>query len=144
MKRRTAIRNITLISLGGAILYSCKGTASTDEVMSELTEFIIPGIKDLRSGDFVLMMAHDCLPPEVQQKFSDGLKTFADSGFVSMSPEKRNEFVNALDSDAKTFYEMVRQGTIENFTSSKDYLEKVKNITTLIPPKFQACVTVNA
>jgi len=161
MKRRAAIRNVILVSAGAALLYSCKEKAATitlkhipltgaeEELLTELTETIIPktdfvGAKDLKTADFVFMMVDDCLDPETQQKFSAGMKAFDKSGFVKMSPEKRNEFIKSIDGDAKVFFEMVKQGTIENFTSSKEYLEKVKNVTTLIPSKFQACVTVNS
>lgn len=156
MKRRTAIRNVVLVSAGAAFLYSCKEKAATitlrnipitgaeEGLLNELTEVIIPGIKDLKSGEFILMMADDCLPPEDQQKFLAGMKIFNDKKFLKMSPEKRKEFLATLDGDAKMFYGMVKQGTILNFTTSQAYLEKVKNVTTLIPPKFQACISVNS
>ena len=161
MKRRTAIRSIVLISAGTALLYSCKEKAASvslqhipltgadEDMLAELTETIIPktdfpGAKDLNSGGFVLMMCDDILPPEAQQKFSAGMKAFTDAGFTKMSPEKRKEYIDSLSGDAKEFFEMVKQGTIANFTTSQEYLAKVKNVTSLIPPKFQACVPVNS
>ena len=159
MKRRAAIRNVILVSAGAAFLYSCKEKAATitlkhipvtgteEELVSELSEVIIPktdfpGAKDLKTSDFIFIMVDDCLSPEEQQKFIAGMKVFSESGFLKMSPEERKDFIAKADGDAKMFFEMVKQGTIENFTSSKEYLEKVKNVTTLIPPKFQACVAV--
>jgi hypothetical protein len=161
MKRREAIRSVVLISAGAAFLYQCKEKAATislkqipltgaeQDMINALTEFIIPrtdfpGANDLKTGDFVLMMADDCLPPEEQKKFESGMKTFTEKGFVKMSPEERNQFVASLDGDAKVFFEMVKQGTIENFTSSEKYLKEVRDVTDLIPPKFQACVPVNS
>jgi hypothetical protein len=141
MKRRTAIRNVVLMSAGVAFLYSCKEDA---DLLSELTEFIIPGIKDLKSPEFVTLMADDCMPPEDHKKFTDGKNAFGKAKFVRMSPGERKDFVSKLDGDAKFFFEMVKQGTIYNFTTSQEYLANVKNITTLVPPKFEACVTVNA
>ena len=155
MKRREAIRSVVLISAGAALLYQCKERVATialknipltgaeQEMMEELTEFILPAT-NLKNADFVLMMADDCLSPEQQEKFLSGLKVFARKGFTRMSSEERGQYVNALEGDAKIFYDMVKRGTIENFTSSEEYLRDVKNITTLIPPKFQACVAANS
>jgi hypothetical protein len=154
MKRREVIRSIVLVSAGAAFLYQCKEKAATialknipltgpeQDLMTELTEFILPST-DLRNADFILMMADDCLSPELQEKFQSGMKAFTEKGFIKMSPTERDQYVNALDGDAKIFYQMVKQGTIENFTSSENYLKEVKNITSLIPSKFQACVAVN-
>jgi len=155
MKRREAIRSIVLISAGATFLYQCKEKAATvtlknipltgaeQDMMTELTEFILPAT-DLKNADFILMMADDCLSPEDQGKFEAGMKAFTEKGFTRMSTEERDQYVNTLDGDAKVFYQMVKQGTIENFTSSEKYLKEVRNITTLIPPKFQACVAVNS
>jgi len=161
MKRREAIRNVVLVSAGAAFLYSCKEKAASitlknipitgaeEDLLSDLTETIIPktdflGAKDLKTGEFILTMVDDCVGPEEQQKFIAGLKAFDKAGFIKMSPEEKKEFIDKLDGDVKLFYEMVKQGTILNFTTSKEYLEKVKNVTTLIPPKFQPCISVNA
>jgi hypothetical protein len=161
MKRREAIRSVLLISAGAALLYQCKEKAATttlkqipltraeQDMINALTEFIIPrtdfpGADDLKTGDFVLMMADDLLSPEEQAKFSAGMKTFTDKDFTKMSTDERNQFISSLEGDSRTFYEMVKQGTIENFTSSEKYLKEVRNITDLIPPKFQACVPVNS
>jgi hypothetical protein len=161
MKRRTAIRNVVLVTAGTAFLYSCKEkpasmtlkhiplTGAEEDMLAELTETIIPrtdfpGAKDLKTGDFVLMMSDDLLPPEAQQKFSAGMKAFTEAGFANMSQVKRKEFIDKLDGDPKAFFEMVKQGTIYNFTTSERYLKDVKNITSLIPPKFEACVEVKS
>ncbi len=89
-------------------------------------------------------MTHDCLPPDAQAKFEAGMKVFTEKGFADMSPEERNQFVDTLDGDAKAFYEMVKDGTIDNFTTSEQYLKDVRGVTDLIPKKFQACVPVNS
>jgi len=159
MKRREAIRNVILVSAGAAFLYSCKEKAATvtlkhipltraeEDLLIELTETIIPktdfpGAKDLQTADFIFTMADDCMNPETQQKFSNGMKAFDKAGFISMSADRKKEFLNKLEGDAKFFFEMVKQGTIENFVTSEEYLKQVKNITTLIPPKFRPCVPV--
>jgi hypothetical protein len=155
MKRREAIRSVVLISAGAAFLYQCKEKAATitlknipltgaeQDLMTQLTEFILPAT-DPRNADFVLMMADDLLPPEELGKFNAGMKAFAEKGFTKMSAEEKNKYVDTLDGDAKVFYEMVKQGTIENFVTSEQYLRDVKNITTLIPAKFQGCIPVNS
>ena len=148
MKRREAIRNVILVSAGAAFLYSCKEKGVTDAaLLDELTETILPkddfiGAKDLKTGDFVLMMSDDCLSPEKHEVFSKGMKAFHESRFVEMPAGERKEYIMKLDGDAKEFFEMVKQGTIQNFMTSEKYLKEVRNITTLIPPKFQACATV--
>lgn len=171
MKRRTAIRNVVLVSAGAALLYACQDkatialkriaiTGADEDMLSELTETIIPktdfpGAKDLKTADFIFVMADDCISPEDQAKFSSGMKTFDDtakskmgSRFVKLSPEKRAEFLSwiekgeGVDDSVKSFYRSVKQGTIHNFTTSEQYLKEVRNVTSLIPAKFQACVPV--
>ncbi len=174
MKRRTAIRNVILVSAGAAFLHACQDkssitlkhiplTGSEEEMLSELTESILPrtdfaGAKDLKTPDFVFMMADDCLSPEDQTKFSAGMKAFDEacktkmgSRFAKLSADKRNEYLamveadkegKELGGDLRWFYGVVKQGTIQNFTTSKEYLNQVRNVTTLIPPKFKACVPV--
>lgn len=176
MKRRTAIRNAVLISAGAAFLHACENkatialkhiplTGAEEDLLTELTETIIPktefiGAKDLKTADFVFMMADDCLTPEDQATFSTGMKAFDDvckskmgSRFVKLSKEKRYEFLAIVEADKKGedvgkdlkwFYGAVKGGTIENFTTSQEYLTQVRNMTTLIPKKFVACAPVNA
>lgn len=175
MKRRTAIRNVILVSAGAALLYSCQDKATTvlkhipltgseEDLLAELTETILPktdfiGAKELQASNFVLVMADDCLGPDDQAKFSKGLKAFdeasktkAGSKFVKLDQAKRNEFVAAVEADkegkefgedVRWFYSAVKRGTIQAFTTSKQFLADVRNVTTLIPPKFQACVPVS-
>ena len=95
MKRRTAIRNVVIISAGAGLLPSCMQesrsslplknisiTASEEKMLAELTEMIIPktnnfiGAKDLKAHEFMLTMIDDCARPEEQKKFTDGLKAF--------------------------------------------------------------------
>ena len=95
MNRRSAIRNVVIISAGAGLLPSCTQedkssiplknisfTRSQEEMLIELTEAIIPktknfiGAKDLKAHEFVLTMVDDCGAPEDQKKFTDGLKVF--------------------------------------------------------------------
>ena len=95
MNRRTAIRNVVIITAGAGLLPSCSNndkrvislknisiTGSQEQMLAELTETIIPktknfiGAKDLKTHEFVLTMVDDCTSPEEQKKFTDGLKAF--------------------------------------------------------------------
>jgi hypothetical protein len=95
MNRRTAIRNVMLVSAGAALLPSClQGdkssfplknisiTGSQQKMLAALTESILPttknfvGAKDLKAHEFVLTMVDDCTSPDDQKKFIDGLKAF--------------------------------------------------------------------
>ena len=95
MNRRTAIRNVVIISAGAGLLPSCTNedknavplknisvTGSQEKMLAELTESIIPktknfiGAKDLEAHEFLLTMVDDCTSPEDQEKFMDGLKAF--------------------------------------------------------------------
>jgi hypothetical protein len=175
MKRRTAIRNVVLISAGAALLHSCQDkatialkhiplTGSDEDLLNELTEAIIPktdfpGAKDLKTGDYVFMMADDCISPEEQQKFTMGMKGFDEaskskmgSRFVKLSKEKKSEFLMMIEGDkegkefgpnVQRFYGGVKGATIEFFTTSEQYMKDVRNVTSLIPPKFQACVPID-
>ena len=95
MNRRTAIRNVVIISAGTAFLPGCmqdKKTglplknislnSSEEKMLVALCETIIPktnnfiGAGDLKAHEFVLTMVDDCSSPEDQQKFTEGLKAF--------------------------------------------------------------------
>ena len=175
MNRRTAIRNVLVISAGAIVLQSCQDKATItlkripitgpdEELVDELGETIIPktanfiGARDLKTREFIFTMADDTLSPELVETFAKGMKSFDEeckskmgSRFIKLSSEKRAEFLRMIEADQKAtefkketiqFYGMVKYGTIENFTTSQQYLADVKGITTLIPPKFQACVPV--
>jgi hypothetical protein len=175
MKRRTAIRNVVLMTAGAALLNACHDktatiavksfpiTADEEDLLSELTEAIIPktdfpGAKDLKTSEFIFVMADDCTGPDDQEKFMNGMKAFDDAckakmgdRFVDLSKEKRSEYLGMIEADKegkefsddlKWFYGGAKSLTIRNFTTSQQYLAEVKNVTNLIPPKFQACVRV--
>jgi len=175
MKRRTAIRNVVLMTTGAALLNGCVDKKATialahipitgeeEDLLTELTETIIPktdfpGAKDLKTADFIFTMADDCSSPDDQKKFTSGMKAFDEvckskmgSRFVKLSYDKRGEYLGMIEGDKegkefpeelKWFYGGVKRSTIWNFTTSQQYLADIRNVTTLIPPKFQACVPV--
>jgi hypothetical protein len=137
-------------------------TDSQQDMLAELTEAIIPktpdfaGAKDLKSSEFTLLMVDDCSSPEDQAAFLDGMQKFdgactskTGSAFISATKEQRDTFMKALEvkegndqpENVVKFYRGVKRATIQNFTSSEEYLTKVRNYS-LIPAKFQGCVPV--
>lgn len=95
MNRRTAIRNVIIISAGAGLLPSCLQedksivflknisiSGSQEKMLETLADAIIPktnsfiGATDLKAHEFVLIMIDDCSSPEDQKKFTDGLKAF--------------------------------------------------------------------
>ena len=95
MRRRTAIRNIAIITAGAAFLPACRNAGTPgialknisvsgqgQHMLAELAEAIIPktsnypGAKELKSHEFILTMIDDCTSPEDQEKFIEGLEAF--------------------------------------------------------------------
>ncbi len=128
MNRRTAIRNVVIISAGAAILPSCHNadkislplkhlsiTGSQEKLLAALSETIIPGssnfigAKDLKSHEFVLTMVDDCASPEDQKKFTDGLAAFEelckkkwDRAFENCTSQQRDELVGEIETKKNT------------------------------------------
>jgi Gluconate 2-dehydrogenase subunit 3 len=123
MNRRTAIRNVVIISAGSTLLPSCfrndkilfplkniSLTGSQQDMIGVLTEAIIPatknfiGANDLKAHEFVMMMVDDCYKPEDQQKFTNGLKAFDKLShdkhgqlFTSYTPEQKKDLLTAIE-----------------------------------------------
>lgn len=143
MNRRTAIRNVVIISAGAGLLPACiqesKGTiplksisvtAAQEKMLEALTESIIPatknfiGAKDLRAHEFVLTMVDDCFSPEDQKKFTDGLEAFDKlshdkSGQLFSSYTSRQKHLLLADIESKKdITENVLQfyGTVKRYT----------------------------
>jgi hypothetical protein len=125
MNRRTAIRNVVLISAGASLLPSCVPqqdkstialknlslTGSQENMLAELSESIIPktpgfvGAKDLKAHEFVLTMIDDCTSPEDQKKFTAGMKAFDDA----CKSKKDHSFLKASQQDRNNFLIMVEK-----------------------------------
>ncbi len=123
MKRRTAIRNVVIISVGAGLLPSCLQESkssiplknisvsfSQEGMLAELTKAIIPktktfiGAKDLKAHEFILIMIDDCAAPEDQKKFTDGLKAFDELShdkfgqlFTSYTPEQKLSLLTDIE-----------------------------------------------
>jgi hypothetical protein len=143
MNRRTAIRNVVIISAGAAILPSCHNadktslelkhlsiTGSEEKLLAALSETIIPstsnfiGAKDLKSHEFALVMIDDCATPEDQKKFTDGLSAFSefcknkwDRAFENCTTQQRNELIADIE-QKKNMPETVGgfYGTVKAYT----------------------------
>lgn len=125
MNRRTAIRNVAILSAGASLLPSCLNrdgnpvfsarnialTGSQEKMLAELSETIIPGTpgfigaKSLRAHEFVLTMVDDCTPPEEQKQFTRGMEEFEDGckkkwghSFEKCTPGQRKEWLQLVES----------------------------------------------
>jgi hypothetical protein len=143
MNRRTAIRNVMIISAGAAFLPGCMQdeksrialknislTQSQEEMLAALSETIIPktnnfiGAGDLKAHEFVLTMVDDCTSPEDQQKFSNGMKLFDEtckkklgSSFVKSSAPQRIEFLKAVEKKQEVPEDALAfYGTVKRYT----------------------------
>jgi len=124
MNRRTAVRNIAIISAGASLFPACTAspdesslhlkniplTGSQENMLAELSETIIPktsnfiGAKDLKSHEFLLTMVDDCASPEDQKSFTDGMKAFEEAckkkfntSFTKCTPQQRNELLKEME-----------------------------------------------
>jgi Gluconate 2-dehydrogenase subunit 3 len=176
MKRRTAIRNVVIISAGAALLPSCsqkgKGsslplknislTGSEENMLAELAETIIPktkdftGAKELKAHEFILTMVDDCASPEDQKKFTEGLKSFDKLShekfgeiFSSYTADQKKELLTAIENkknipdETLQFYGTVKRYTLQNFTSSRDYMLDIKKYKMVPGPIYKGCVPVS-
>jgi hypothetical protein len=175
MKRRTAIRNIVIISAGTMLLpAACRNNTKTgralknisldgseQQMLSELSETIIPktknypGSKELGGPDFLLTMVDDCMSPEEQKKFKDGLGAFEkacdkkfNKNFVDCAPDQRQAMLKEMESvtdpnnSAAIFYKTVKSYTLQNFTTSKDYMLNIRKWKMVPGGNFRGCVKV--
>jgi len=124
MNRRTAIRNVIIISAGAGLLPSCVGddkssivfknisiTGSQEKMLAALTEAIIPktknfiGASDLKAHEFLLTMVDDCTSRDDQQKFMKGLTAFDKLShdafgqlFTGYTAEQKKELLQSIES----------------------------------------------
>lgn len=177
MKRRTAVRNLVILTAGAGLLPSCVSSTSEstihlkniplsgaqENMLAELSEAIIPrtgsfaGAKDLKAHEFLLTMVDECASPEDQKVFTNSMEAFDDrcqkkfsAAFPKFSPQQKNELLTELeksnpeqDSAAK-FYKIVKQYTLQCFTSSKQYLVDVRKWKLVPGPDFKGCVPVKS
>jgi len=174
MKRRTAIRNVVIISAGASLLPSCMQessssiplkhisvTGSQEQVLAHLTEAIIPktkdfvGANDLKAHEFMLTMIDDCVSPDEQKNFTQGLEDFDKlshdkfgKAFASFSPEQKRSLITDIESkkdipeNVQKFYATVKRYTVQSFTSSEKYLLDIRKYKQTPGGDFKGCVPV--
>ena len=124
MNRRTAIRNVIIISAAAGLLPSCVGddkgsivlknisiTGSQERMLAALCEAIIPrtenfiGANDLGAHEFLLTMIDDCTSPDDQKKFTQGLQAFDKLShdafgqlFTGYTAEQKKELLQSIES----------------------------------------------
>jgi hypothetical protein len=143
-------------------LNNLKITSDQEQMLADLTQTILPtaggtgfGAKELQSHLFALMMIDDCASGEDQKKFTDGLKMFEEAvqkkynrSFINCSTEQKNELMKKLEAkkdyseDVLGFYRTIKRFTVQSYTSSKDYMEKIAGYQ-MLPGKYKGCVPVN-
>jgi hypothetical protein len=136
-------------------------SSADQELISVLTETIIPrtanfpGANDLKLHEFLLTMVDDCAKPADQQTFLRGLRNFEEkfkknskSSFVSTGNNQRMGFLKEIErtqdsqDDIYKFYRMVKQYTLQGFTSSKQYLTDIKKFSLVPGSRFKGCVPI--
>ena len=135
-------------------------TGEQQEMLSGLTGFIIPttdfvGAADVKADEFTLMMVDDCYSPDKQKQFVNGLQQFDKattkkygSTFADCTIPQKKEWLATLESkkdapaDVLTFYQIVKQHTLQAFTSSKPYLLQVRKYNMVPGPNFKGCIPV--
>jgi hypothetical protein len=125
VSRRTAIKQVLLVSAGIALLPSCVRNPSPasvklknlringddEKMLEELAATIIPttqtpGAREVKAHQYALTMIDDCFDKEAQQKWMDGMKDFdtysqqrnGDS-FVKSTAAKRDHLLKALEKE---------------------------------------------
>jgi hypothetical protein len=124
INRRTAIRQLALISAGAALLPSClhdqsgktnryrnfKVDGEQGKLLEALTETLIPttdtpGAKEISAHLFVWKMLDDCATPNDQAKFMKGMRQFdatskdiEGKSFAALEPARREALLQAVTS----------------------------------------------
>lgn len=120
--RRTALKQLALVSLGMALVPSCmedrskaslllkslKISPEDEAMLAELCEIIIPktntpGAKDISAHLFVLKMVDDCSPKDQQEVFIKGMEEFkkicketTGKSLVDCNAEERQKITDLL------------------------------------------------
>jgi hypothetical protein len=121
MERREALKALALITGGAVLVPSCnflkediliayknlQVTPSLQQLLASISETIIPagtikGAAEINVQDFILVMVNDCMKPEDQKVFMQGLTSFneyskkvGDKSFARLTPEEKATVVEA-------------------------------------------------
>jgi hypothetical protein len=168
MKRRDALRNLALITGGLVLVPSCdfgkeeilsayqnlNVTPSQQKLLAQISDTIIPagylkGASDLAVQDFILVMVNDCVDPESQESFSNGLSKFdayskkaGGKVFDKLDVQQREQVLNTglateveEEKDIHQFLNTTKRFTIQGFLMSEYMMKDVKPYS-LIPEKY--------
>lgn len=172
MKRRTAIRNLGLISAGFSFLPACNFTEKPpvyDRVPLEteqyhlvewLTQAILPEAEEPRittpeeTPHFVLTMLNDCYAPEDIEKYLTGLQLFDQkirdqyqTGFKKLEPEQQILLFTEV-SESETLPESLKYflNTTKRLTvqhfTTSEYFMINHLDFEFVPGRFKGCVAV--
>ncbi len=123
MQRRTALKNLLILTAGTVVIPACvhrpseasiplrhiKISGDDEQRLAQMSEAIIPktatpGARDVYAHLFALRMLDDCYMPEQQKQFTDGLqqidklaKDKFGASFVKCTPAQRLAIVQELD-----------------------------------------------
>ena len=163
VSRRTALKQVLLVSAGLALLPSCIHHSAPatvkvknlplngddEAVLAALSDALIPGAQDVASHKFAINIVDDCFPKDKQQQWVDGLKAFHkdckkeySKTFDKFSPEEKKTFLTKQESNKENdFYNTTKGLIIQGYTSSAYYLTKVQ-VYELVPGRFHGGVPV--
>lgn len=173
MKRRIALKNLATAAGGLLVLPDWASgwnpaTVKTrtaflaphlDAVLTEVVDTIIPqtdtpGAKALNVQTFIQKMVTDCYEKDVQTAFADGLKKVTETAqqqhgkpFESCDTPQRLSVLAAIEQAPepalKDFYKLVRQLTIQGFTTSEYVMTNFYHYQP-IPGHYYGCVPVSS
>lgn len=168
MERRIAIKRMALAAGGLLVLPAWANawtntsvrpvhsflSLEQGETLAEMVETIIPasdslGAKALGVHDFVQKMVADCYEAPVQENLKNGLatvdataQTLFGKSFATCEAAQRAQVLQKIElapeADQKEFYELVKNLTIQGFTTSEYVMTKYLNYN-MIPGHYYGC-----
>lgn len=176
MERRLVIKQVLILAGGLVLLPSClrdegKSTLALktisitlvqEKLLGEIAEAILPrtdspGAKELNLHLFVLKMVDDCLHPEQQQVFIQGLQAFSDwvrdrSGhsFEELSSSGKQQILTTMERDRKSdgssasfFYATMKERTIDGYLNSQYVMTRLI-VYELVPGRYNGYFPVKS
>lgn len=169
MKRRSAIKNLTLAFTGLATMPAWAtrwspesignvGTlsVSSEALLAEIVETIIPetstpGAKSLKVHQFAMRMINDCYGETAQNNLKTGIQKTDELAqqtynkpFTACDAKQRSDIFMKLSNDSATkpFAEMIKSLTIRGYTNSEYFMNNLTNYN-MAPGFYHGCVPVN-
>lgn len=191
MDRREALKALAILTGGAVLVPSCnflkedillayknlQVTPSLQQLLAAVADTIIPtgtikGAADINVQDFILVMVNDCMEPEEQKEFMQGLTVFngyskktGGKSFSRLTPEQRATVVEAglaikndpeekapENEDAKIeqenekavlgFLKVTKRFTIQGFMMSQYIMTEIKPYE-MIPGEYKGAVLVS-